>query len=81
LIWEGEDGRSRKLTYGELSHLTGQVASAMLKLNVKAGDAIGIYMPMVPEVVAVLFACFKIGAVAVPIFSGFGPESLATQLE
>lgn len=80
LIWEGEDGRSRKLTYGELSHLTGQVASAMLKLNVKAGDAIGIYMPMVPEVVAVLFACFKIGAVAVPIFSGFGPESLATRL-
>jgi acetyl-CoA synthetase len=42
LIWEGEDGRSRKLTYGELSHLTGQVANAMLKLNVKAGDAIGI---------------------------------------
>jgi acetyl-CoA synthetase len=80
LIWEGEDGRSRKLSYGELSALTGKIASMMLRLGVKSGDAIGIYMPMVPEVVAVLFACFKIGAVAVPVFSGFGPESLATRL-
>jgi len=80
LIWEGEDGRKRQYTYGELSTLSGKIAGAMLKLNVKAGDAVGIYMPMVPEVVAVLFACFKIGAVAVPVFSGFGPESLATRL-
>jgi acetyl-CoA synthetase len=80
LIWEGEDGRSRKLTYGELSTMTSKIASLLLKLNVKSGDAVGIYMPMVPEVVAVLFACFKIGAVAVPVFSGFGPHSLAARL-
>lgn len=80
LIWEGEDGRSRKLTYGELSTMTSKIASLLLKLNVKPGDAVGIYMPMVPEVVAVLFACFKIGAVAVPVFSGFGPHSLAARL-
>lgn len=80
LIWEAEDGRSRKLTYGELSTLSSKVAGAMLNLNVKAGDAVGIYMPMVPEVVAVLFACLKIGAVAVPVFSGYGPHSLASRL-
>lgn len=80
MIWEGEDGRKRKLTYGELSELSSKIAGAMLKLDVKPGDAIGIYMPMVPEVVAVLFACLKIGAVAVPVFSGFGPHSLTSRL-
>lgn len=80
LIWEGEDGRSRKFTYGELSTLVSKIAGSMQSLNVKAGDAVGIYMPMVPEVVAVLFACLKIGAVAVPVFSGFGPAPLASRL-
>ncbi|MBI5176032.1 MAG: AMP-binding protein [Candidatus Melainabacteria bacterium] len=80
MIWEGEDGRHRKLTYGELNSLSGKIAQAMLNLNVKAGDAVGIYMPMVPEVVAVLFACLKIGAVAVPVFSGYGPHPLAARL-
>ncbi|MBS1993830.1 MAG: AMP-binding protein [Cyanobacteria bacterium SZAS LIN-3] len=80
MIWEGEDGRSRKLTYGELNKLSGQVAQCLLKLNVKAGDAVGIYMPMIPEVVAVLFGCLKIGAVAVPVFSGYGPHPLAARL-
>ncbi|MBU6451373.1 MAG: AMP-binding protein [Cyanobacteria bacterium REEB67] len=80
MIWEGEDGRSRKLTYGELNRLSGQVAQCLLKLNVKAGDAVGIYMPMIPEVVAVFFACLKIGAVAVPVFSGYGPHPLAARL-
>jgi acetyl-CoA synthetase len=80
IIWEGEDERKRSLTYGELSKLTGQIAALMLKLNVKPGDSVGIYMPMVPEVVAVLLACFKIGAVAVPVFSGYGPQPLAARL-
>ncbi len=80
MIWEGEDGRSRNLTYGELNKLSGQVAQCLLKLNVKAGDAVGVYMPMIPEVVAVLFGCLKIGAVAVPVFSGYGPHPLAARL-
>ena len=80
MIWEGEDGRSRRLTYGELNHLSGQVAQTLLNLNVKAGDAVGIYMPMIPEVVAVLFGCLKVGAVAVPVFSGYGPHPLAARL-
>ncbi|HEY9774026.1 MAG TPA: AMP-binding protein [Planktothrix sp.] len=81
LIWEGEEGAGRQLTYGELNELSGKIAALMLNLGVKPGDAVGIYMPMVPEVVAVLFGCLKIGAVAVPVFSGFGAQALAARLE
>ncbi|HEY9786662.1 MAG TPA: AMP-binding protein [Candidatus Obscuribacterales bacterium] len=80
LIWEGEDGAVRKLTYGELNDLSSRVAALLLKLGVSKGDAVGIYMPMVPEVVAVLFGCFKIGAVAVPVFSGYGAQALVARL-
>lgn len=80
IIWECEDGSKRKLTYGELDTLSSKVASALKKLDVKAGDSVGIYMPMVPEVVAVLFGCLKIGAVAIPIFSGFGAHALQDRL-
>ncbi|MEZ4543273.1 MAG: AMP-binding protein [Cyanobacteriota/Melainabacteria group bacterium] len=81
LIFEDEEGEPRKYTYGELSELVSKTAGVMKKLGVGKGDAVGIYMPMVPEVVAVLFACFKIGAVAVPVFSGFGSQALAARLE
>ena len=80
LIWEGEGVPSRTLTYGELNDMAGRVAALLTKLNVKAGDAVGIYMPMVPEVVAVLFGCLKMGAVAVPVFSGFGAQALTSRL-
>lgn len=81
IIWESEDGSSRKLTYGELNEMTCRVANALTNLGVKAGDSVGIYMPMVPEVVAVLFGCLKIGAVAIPVFSGFGAQALQSRME
>jgi acetyl-CoA synthetase len=80
IIWEAEDGEARQLTYGQLNDMTCQVAVTLEKLGVKAGDAVGIYMPMVPEVVAVLMGCLKIGAVAVPVFSGFGAEALRARM-
>lgn len=80
IIWECEDGSKRQLTYAELDTLTGKVAACLKKLGVKPGDSVGIYMPMVPEVVAVLFGCLKIGAVAIPIFSGFGAHALQDRL-
>lgn len=80
LIWENEAGKTRTLSYGELNHLSGQVAALLAELGVKAGEAVGIYMPMVPEVVAVLFGCLKLGAVAVPVFSGFGAQALTVRL-
>jgi acetyl-CoA synthetase len=81
LIWEGEQSSSRSLTYGELNDMAGRVAGVLAKLGVKAGDAVGIYMPMVPEVVAVLFGCLKYGAVAVPVFSGFGAQALTSRMD
>lgn len=80
IVFEAEDGETRTLTYGQLNEMTSQVASALKKLGIKTGDAVGIYMPMVPEVVAVLFGCLKIGAVAVPVFSGFGSEALKSRM-
>ncbi|MBZ0185512.1 MAG: AMP-binding protein, partial [Candidatus Obscuribacterales bacterium] len=81
LIWEGENKSTRKLSYGELNEMVSKTAGLLLSLGVKPGDAVGLYMPMIPEVVAALFACFKIGAVAVPVFSGFGAQALAARLE
>ena len=80
IIWESDDGGLRKLTYGELDEMSAKVAASLVKMQVGAGDAVGIYMPMVPEVVAVMFGCLKIGAVPVPIFSGFGTEALSARL-
>jgi acetyl-CoA synthetase len=80
IIFEAEDGETRTYTYGELSELSSKVASALTKMGVGPGDAVGIYMPMVPEVVAVLFGCLKIGAAAVPVFSGFGSEALKSRM-
>ncbi len=81
LIWENESGQSRRLSYGELNISAGKVAALLKQLGVGQGDAVGIYMPMIPEVLAILFACFKLGAVAVPVFSGFGPEALAKRMQ
>ncbi len=80
IIWQSEEAASRKLTYGELNEMSARVAGLLAKLAVKPGEAVGIYMPMVPEVVAVLFGCLKYGAVAVPIFSGYGAQALTTRL-
>jgi acetyl-CoA synthetase len=81
VIGESEEGEAKKLTYAQLNEMVCKVAAALTKMGVKAGDAVGIYMPMVPEVVAVLFGCMKIGAVAVPVFSGYGASALQSRME
>lgn len=80
VVWEGDDGAVRRLTYTELDRMVCKAANAMKKLGVTKGDRVGIYMPLVPEVVAAFFACLKIGAVVIPVFSGFGATALATRL-
>lgn len=80
LIWEGEDGAVRRLTYEELHHITNRLANALQELGIGKGDTVGIFMPMVPEIVAAFLAIAKIGAIVVPIFSGFGAEAAATRL-
>jgi len=81
VIWEGEDGSIRTLTFGELQRETNRLANALRGLHLAQGDRVALYMPMVPEVVAILYACFKLGLIVVPIFSGFGYGALAVRLE
>jgi acetyl-CoA synthetase len=81
LIWEGEPGDVREITYHELQRQTNKVANALEERGIGEGDTVGLYMPMVPEVVSILYGCFKVGAIAVPIFSGFGVEATATRIE
>ncbi|MFC7166371.1 AMP-binding protein [Halospeciosus flavus] len=78
--WEGEGGEVRELTYHELSRQANQVANVLVERGIKEGDTVGLYMPMVPEVVSILYGIFEVGAIAVPIFSGFGTDATATRI-
>ncbi|MBT3349907.1 MAG: AMP-binding protein [Nitrospinaceae bacterium] len=80
LVWEGDGGEIRRFTYAEMSAEVSKLANAMRGMGIKPGDAAGIFMPMIPETVFAMFACFKVGAVAIPIFSGFGPEAVGERL-
>ena len=81
LISEIESGVSRTFTYSEMLTLTNKIANALRDtLGVRKGDKVGIYMPLIPEAVASFLAIIKIGAIVVPLFSGYGPEAIATRL-
>jgi acetyl-CoA synthetase len=80
LIWEGEDGTVVKLTYRELFVAAGRMAAALAALGVGRGDVVGLFLPMVPEAVIATYAVAKLGAVYVPLFSGYGPQAVATRL-
>jgi len=79
-IWEGEDGELREITFHELHRQSNMVANALEARGIETGDTVGLYMPMVPEVISILYGCFKVGAIAVPIFSGFGVDATATRI-
>ncbi len=78
--WTAEEGTSGILTYGELSQQVNRAANALQRLGFSKGDVIGICMPMVPEIVVAFFAIIKIGAIALPLFSGYGADAIATRL-
>jgi acetyl-CoA synthetase len=80
VLWEGDGGEFRRLTYLELEHEIRRVAGALRAEGIGIGDPVGFYMPMVPELVIAFFAVLKIGAQALPVFSAFGPEALAVRL-
>jgi acetyl-CoA synthetase len=79
-IWEGEDGEVREITYYKLHQQANRVANSLEERGIGTGDTVGLYMPMVPEIVPLLYGCFKVGAIAVPIFSGFGVDATATRI-
>jgi acetyl-CoA synthetase len=80
LLWEGEDGTTRSLTYRELFREVNKAANALRSLGLGPGDAIGIYMPMVPEIAVALLAIAKIGGIILPLFSGFGVNAIVDRL-
>ncbi|MDQ4065291.1 MAG: AMP-binding protein [Actinomycetota bacterium] len=81
LVWEGEDGAVRTLSYADLAAEVNRTANGLTRLGVGRGDAVAIYMPMVPETVVAAYAAAKIGAIYLPIFSGFGAPAIATRLD
>ncbi len=80
IVWEGEEGAVRTRTYAELGRDVGRFADGLRRLGIGRGDCVGVYMPMVPEVVVAMLACGKIGAIFTPIFSGYGAPAVATRL-
>ena len=80
LIWEGEAGERRELTYWDLGMQVRRFANVLKGLGVKKGDRVAIYMPMIPETVYAMLACARIGAVHSVVFGGFSPDSLADRI-
>ena len=80
MIWESEDGETHTVTYAELSAEVNRLANALLEAGITRGDAVGLYLPMSSQVVTAFYAVAKIGAVAVPIFSGFAANAVAARL-
>ncbi|PTQ54447.1 MAG: Acetoacetyl-CoA synthetase [leucine] [Hydrogenibacillus schlegelii] len=81
LIWEGEEGQTKRVSYAELAARVDRVAQGLVRLGLQPGDRVALYLPMVPEAVVALLAAAKIGAVTVPMFSGYGAEAVWTRLE
>ncbi|MBI3917846.1 MAG: AMP-binding protein [Betaproteobacteria bacterium] len=80
VIWEGERGELRRWNYAELDAATSRLSAGLRSLGLGGGDVIALYMPMLPETCAAFLAIAKIGAIAMPLFSGFGPQPIADRL-
>jgi acetyl-CoA synthetase len=81
LHWRGEEGEERDLTYAELLSEVQRLANALKALGVRSGDVVGIYLPMIPEVVVAMLACARIGAPHNVVFGGFSAEAVRERME
>lgn len=80
LIWEGERGESRSLTYEELYKEVNQLSRVLQSLGIQKGDRVAIYLPLIPEAVTSMLACARIGAIHTVVFGGFSAESLKDRI-
>src|SRR5579883_331963 len=80
ILWEGDDGSTRQLTYAELQAEVCRLAGALRALGVGKGDRVGIFLPMGPEAAIAVLAVAKLGAIYTPIFSGYGATAVASRL-
>ncbi len=82
LIWYGDEkGERRQISYNELKNMVIKIASLLKSEKIKNNDVVAIYMPMIPEAIAAMLACSRIGALHLVVFAGFSPEALAYRLE
>jgi acetyl-CoA synthetase len=81
LIWEGEEGERRTLSYAAALAEVSRAAHALVALGVRPGDRVGVFMPLTLECAVATLACARVGAVFTPIFSGYGPGAVAARLE
>src|SRR5215470_19991307 len=82
IIWEGDDPKDdKKITYRELHDEVCRFANILRNRNVKKGDRVTIYLPMIPEAAYAMLACARIGATHSVVFGGFSPDSLAGRIE
>jgi acetyl-CoA synthetase len=79
--WRGEEGEERDITYADLLRDTQKLANALKDLGIRPGDVVGIYLPMIPEVVVAMLACARIGAPHNVVFGGFSPASVKERME
>jgi acetyl-CoA synthetase len=80
IIWQGEPGDVRVITYEQLHHDVCQMANALKALGVQRGDRVGIYLPMIPEAAMAMLACARIGAAHTVVFGGFSAQALQERL-
>jgi len=80
-IWESESGDTRSMTFAELRDTANRVANGIVAMGLTPGDRVAVCMPMVPEILPILYGCFKAGMTVVPIFAGFGPGAIAARIE
>ena len=80
VIWEGEDGDTKTLTYAELLFHVNDCTEKLCDLEIGKGDAVGIHLPMLAETVVALLAINRLGAIAVPVFSGYGIDAVASRM-
>ena len=81
LLWEGEPGDERRVTYAELTDEVKRLANVLTDLGVEAGDRVAIYLPMIPEAVASMLAVARIGAIHSVVFGGFSADSLRSRID
>jgi len=80
-LWESENGATRTITFRELRNEANRVANGLNAMGLEAGDRVALCLPMAPEILSILYGCFKAGLTVVPIFAGFGAGAIATRLE
>ena len=80
IVWEGDDGSTREWSYAQLEVETARAAAALQALGVTPGDAVGLCLPMIPETAALFLACAQLGAIVVPLFSGYGAGAIVSRL-